>query len=36
MDPKEIGWEGVDLFGLAHDADKWPALVIAAMNLQVP
>jgi hypothetical protein len=32
----EIGWGGVDWFGLAQDRDKWRALVNAVMNLQVP
>jgi hypothetical protein len=36
MDRKEIGWAGVDWFGLAQDTDEWPAHVIAVMNFQVP
>jgi hypothetical protein len=30
-------WDvGMDLFDLAHDKDKWRALVHAATNFQVP
>jgi hypothetical protein len=36
MDLSEIGWDGVDLIGLAQDRDKCRALVNAVMNLQVP
>jgi hypothetical protein len=36
MDLLEIGWGGVDWIGLAHDRDKWRALVNAVMNLRVP
>jgi hypothetical protein len=36
MDLLEIGWGGVDSIGLAQDRDKWRALVIAVINLQVP
>jgi hypothetical protein len=32
----EIGWGGVGWIGLAHDRDKWRALVNAVMNLLVP
>jgi hypothetical protein len=32
----EIGWGGVDWIGLAHNMDKWRALVNAVMNLRVP
>jgi len=36
MDPKEIGWEGVDWIHLAQDRNKWRALVNTVMNLGVP
>jgi hypothetical protein len=36
MDLVEIGWSGVDWIGLAHDRDKWRALVSTVMNLRVP
>jgi hypothetical protein len=32
----EISWGGVDWIGLAHDRDKWRALVNTVMNLRVP
>jgi hypothetical protein len=35
MDLVEIGWNGVDLIGLAQDRDKWGALMNAVMNLRV-
>jgi hypothetical protein len=35
MDLGEIGWGGVDCFGLAQKRDKWKALVNAVMNLGV-
>jgi hypothetical protein len=36
MDLGEIGWGGVDWIGLAHNRDKWRALVNAVMDLWVP
>jgi hypothetical protein len=36
MDLQEVGWEGMDWIDLAQDRDRWRALVLAAMNLQVP
>jgi hypothetical protein len=36
MDFGEKRWGDVDWIGLAHDRDKWRALVNAVMNLQVP
>jgi hypothetical protein len=35
MELGEMGWR-VDSIGLAHDKDKWKALVTAAMNSLVP
>jgi len=35
MDLTEIGQEGMDWIHLAQWKDKWWALVIAVMNLQV-
>jgi hypothetical protein len=32
----EVGWGDVDWIALAHDRDKWRALVNAVMNLRVP
>jgi hypothetical protein len=36
MDLGGTGWGGVDWIDLAQDKDRWRALVIAVMNLQVP
>jgi hypothetical protein len=36
MDPREIGWGGIDWIVLAQDRDQWRALVNAVMNLWVP
>jgi hypothetical protein len=36
MDLREIGWDGVDWIGLAHDRDQWRALVNTVMKLRVP
>jgi hypothetical protein len=33
---REIGFGDVDWIPLAQDRDKWRALVITVMNLQVP
>jgi hypothetical protein len=35
MDLGEIGWGGVNWIDLAHDRDKWIALVNVELNLQV-
>jgi hypothetical protein len=36
MDLSEIVWEGVEWIYLAHDRDKWRALVNPLMNIRVP
>jgi hypothetical protein len=36
MDLGEVGWDDVDLIGLAQDRNRWRALVNAVMNLRVP
>jgi hypothetical protein len=36
MDLREVGWGGADWIDLAHDRDRWRALVYTVMNLQVP
>jgi hypothetical protein len=36
MDLREIGWNGMDLIGLAKDRDQWRALVNTVINLRVP
>ncbi|PNF30178.1 hypothetical protein B7P43_G18316 [Cryptotermes secundus] len=33
---REIGWDGMVWIDLAQDNDPWGALLITAMNLQVP
>jgi hypothetical protein len=35
MNRLEVGCEGMDWIGLAHDRDRWRALVNAVMNLWV-
>jgi hypothetical protein len=35
MDLREIGWEGVDWINLAHDSDRWWALLNTATNVRV-
>ena len=36
MDLKEIVWDGMDWNNLAHERDKWQAVVSTIMNVQVP
>jgi len=35
MNPQEVGCGVMDWFDLAHDNDRWQALVNAVMNLRV-
>jgi hypothetical protein len=36
MDLGEVGWDEVDLIGLAQDRNRWRALVNSVLNLRVP
>jgi hypothetical protein len=36
IDHREIGWDGFDWIFLAHDRDKWRALVNTVLNFWVP
>jgi hypothetical protein len=36
LNPREIGWDGIDLTDLAQARDHWRALVNTVMNLRVP
>jgi hypothetical protein len=36
MDPREIGWDGMDWIHLAQIRDQWRALVNTVMSLRVP
>jgi hypothetical protein len=35
MNLRDIGWGGTDWIDLAHDRNKWRALVKTALNLRV-
>ena len=35
MDPEEVGYGGMVWIEMAHDRDRWRALVTAVMNLWV-
>jgi hypothetical protein len=36
MDPREIGWDGMDSIDLVENRKQWMALVNTVMNLRVP
>jgi hypothetical protein len=36
MNPRKVGWEGVDWMYLVQNVDQWQALVSRVMNLQFP
>jgi hypothetical protein len=36
MDLGEVGWSDVNWIGLAHDRNRWRALVNSVLNLRVP
>jgi hypothetical protein len=36
MDLGQKGWDGMDWIDVAHDRDRWRALVNTVMNLRVP
>jgi hypothetical protein len=36
MDISEVEWGDVDWIGLAHDRDRWRALVNSVLNLRLP
>jgi hypothetical protein len=36
VDPREIGWGGMDRIDLAQERDQWTVLFNTVMNLRVP
>jgi hypothetical protein len=36
MEPKEIGWEHVDLMEMRYDRYRWQTVVNSVMNFRVP
>ena len=36
MELKEIAWQGEDWIDMAHETDKWQALVSTVMNMRLP
>jgi hypothetical protein len=36
MDLREIGWDDMNWIDLAHDRERWRALVKTVMNLRIP
>jgi hypothetical protein len=36
MDLREVGWGVMDWIDLAHDTDRWRAVLNVVMNLRVP
>jgi hypothetical protein len=36
MDLGEVGWGDVDWIGLAHDRNRWRALLNSVLNLRIP
>jgi hypothetical protein len=36
MDPREIGWDGVDWIDMAQDRDQWRAILNTVLNLLLP
>ena len=36
MNLQEVGWGGMDWFGIAQDRNRWQALVNAVKNIRIP
>jgi len=36
MDPREVGWVGVEWMNLTQDRDQWQAVVNTVMKYRVP